>query len=623
MGQLNKRQRLLLVWTIRSCVVLLAIVGLAMLTRDRGDASVIPGQQVEGLTSILTKDTHARSSPIRFEDVTRSSGIDFRHFPSRRASLLPEDMGSGIACGDYDGDGLPDLFLVNFAGSILDPPDKSQSAGRCRLYRNLGGFRFEDVTDRAGVGFLGFAMAAAWGDCDNDGDLDLYITAFGDNALYENNGDGTFTSITTRARVGDPRFSSGCAWADYDRDGDLDLYVSNYVDFVLREADRGVTSRQYGSEQPYTLNPSAYQPLPNSLYRNNGDGTFEDVAVTAGVADPRGRSLAVSWVDMNNDGWPDLYVANDISNNGVFVNKGDGTFEDVGPGSLAADYRGAMGIAVGDYDNDLDLDLLITHWIAQENALFRNMFIDPMFDSSAASRLWFLDSADSVGLGQISLDTVGWATGFSDFDNDGRRDLWVINGNTFEQVENHHLLKPQRAFLFWQREDDDFLDVTAEAAPTLAEPFVGRGGVQADFDRDGRVDLAVMVHGGKAKILRNVSHSAGHWLGVKLRQTGGNRFAIGARVYVTAGGKTQMAELGSSASYLSQNDQTLHFGLGSATKVDRLQIVWPDRPEDLQQQDADIPGPEGLTVIGSTEVHSNVSVDQIISFVNSGKYPLR
>lgn len=595
----NKRHRLILAWTLRTAAVLLVIAIWSVATRDDERISVAPGDAVEGLTSVLTQGVEGAASPIRFRDVTASSGIAFRHFPAERASLLPEDMGSGIACGDFDGDGLTDVFCVNFRASLVDPPSRDQSVGRCRLYHNLGGMRFEDVTERSGLGFVGYGLGAAWGDYDDDGDLDLYITAFGDNALYENGGDGTFKNVTDRAGVNDSRFSTGCSWADYDRDGDLDLYVCNYVDFVVREPDRGISSRQYGTAQPYTLNPSAYPPQANALFRNNGDGTFTEVAEAVGVADVTGRSLSASWLDMDNDGQVDLYVANDISNNGVFVNRGDGTFEDVGPPSLAADYRGAMGIAVSDFDGDLDLDLLITHWIAQENALFRNMLIDPMFDATTESRLWFLDSADTVGLGQVSLDAVGWATGFVDFDNDGRRDLWIVNGGTFEQVEDRRFLRPQRPFLFWHRGEADFVDVAQQASPALREPFVGRGGASADFDQDGRVDLIMLTHGGGVRVLRNVSETPGHWLRVRLRQRGGNSFALGARVYLTVGGDTHVVEVGAGSSYLSQNESVAHFGLGRHSSIETLRIVWAD---------------------GVTEVHTNVSVDQTVTFMHDAQY---
>jgi hypothetical protein len=257
---------------------------------------------------------------------------------------------------------------------------------------------------------------------------------------------------------------------------------------------------------------------------------------------------------------------------------------------------------VSDFDDDGDLDLFITHWIAQENAVYRNMLVGDR-DPSVPRRLWFLDAADQIGLGQIALDMVGWAAGFVDFDNDGRRDLWMVNGHTFEKtMGDKRVLIPQPPFIFWNRSPRPFVDVAAQSCPCLAEPFVGRGGAEADFDRDGRVDLALARHGGEPLILRNVSSSSGHWIRIVLRQTGGNTYAIGARAYVTVGTATQMAEVGSNPSYLSQGELVLQFGLGRADRIDQLRIVWPD---------------------GSDETHRDLSVDAELQFDHhSHPYPV-
>ncbi|MCP4410515.1 MAG: VCBS repeat-containing protein, partial [Gammaproteobacteria bacterium] len=259
-----------------------------------------------------------------------------------RQSLLPEDMGSGLAWGDYDGDGDPDLFFVNFQGAIKAPlGNNAMTVGRSALYRNEGAGHFIDITEIAGLAQPSFGLGAAWGDYDNDGDLDLYITNYGPNTLYRNNGDGTFTDVAEAAGVGDDRFSAGCVWGDYDNDGHIDLYVTNYVQFATENNNTRATVRQSGTEIPYTINPSSYPPESNRLYHNNGDGSFSDVAEQAGVANPEGRSLSAAWFDFDNDGQNDLYVANDVSANGVFRNLGNGRFADIGAESLAADYRGA------------------------------------------------------------------------------------------------------------------------------------------------------------------------------------------------------------------------------------------------------------------------------------------
>ena len=602
MSRLDKRRRLLLRWTILSGLAVVATIAWALTNRPVDDQAVVPGANVEGITSVLTREAPADVVPFRFRNVTEEVGVRFVHFPAARASQLPEDMGSGVACGDYDGDGFTDLFFVNFSGSIVPGASPGSSPGRSVLYRNVDGRSFVDVTAEAGIEHIGWGLGAAWGDYDNDGDLDLYITGYGENVLYENLGDGTFRDVTIASGTQDSRFSTGCSWGDFNRDGHIDLYVCNYVDFVYKAGMTGVAKRQYDTEQPYTLNPSAYAPLANALFLNRGDGTFENVAEAAGVADPNGRSLSASWADLNNDGWVDLYVANDVSNNGVFLNNRDGTFRDVGAGSLAADYRGAMGIAVADLDDDLDLDLLITHWIAQENALYRNMTLDDLLGPAEGGRLWFMDESAEYGFGQNSLDTVGWATGFCDFANNGLRDLWIVNGSTLEIAEDHSRLEPQRAFLLWNRGPDGFVDVAERACPALAEPMVGRGGARFDYNRDGLMDLVMVRHGDTPLVLKNVTQQTGDWLGVRLRQEGGNTRALGGRVYVTSGGRTRMEEIGSNASYLSQDEEVVHFGLGDSSTIDAIRIVWPD---------------------GAEEVHRGVAPNQVLEFVHRAVYPVR
>lgn len=572
---LRKRQRLLLRWGVLSLLASAALFAAFTARQPVDVATSNPDGTIEGLTSVLSRKVATERMHFRFEDVRQSAGIDFIHFPARRRSMLPEDMGSGLAWGDYDGDGDPDLFLVNFRGSILSG-DADQGPGRSALYRNDGDGTFTDVTAAAGLERATFGLAASWADYDDDGDLDLYLTNYGPNLLYRNEGDGTFTDVTALAGVADDRFSAGSAWSDYDNDGDIDLYVSNYVNFVYGDQDLGRATRQYASETPYTLNPSSYSPVSNRLYRNNGDGTFTDVAAAAGVANPTGRSLGAAWFDFDLDGLMDLYVANDVSDNGVYHNRGDGTFADIGASSLAADYRGAMGLAVGDYEKDGDLDLFVTHWIAQENAFFENMHAQDWKDDDGKRRLFFMDAADAVGLGQISLKNVGWATGFADLDNDGTLDLWVVNGNTLEFEHDNSLLRPQLMQLFWQDPGKGFFEVGRQASSALATPLVGRGGAHADYDGDGRVDIAVMVHGGQPLLLHNVSLTGNHWITLRLRQSGGNSRALGARVLVRSGPLTQIAQVGTGGSYLSQNHTDLHFGLKDQSSIDEITIFWPD-----------------------------------------------
>ncbi len=572
----DKRQKLMLRWGGISLAAVLALGFAAFQGVWRGEAIDDGDPSVEGVTNVLGRSSDQAADRLSFEEVAHSAGLRFRHFPAPRKSLLPEDMGSGLAWGDYDQDGDPDLYLVNFSGSILDESAEQSGGGRSALFRNDGGGRFSDVSRESGVDVSSFGQGACWGDYDDDGDLDLYSTAFGPNHLFRNNGNGTFATVTDEAGVDDESFSAGCSWGDYDRDGRVDLYVCNYVRFTYSAADRELASNQYGSVIPYTINPSSYPPEPNRLFRNNGDGTFVDVANEAGVANPDGRSLQASWFDFDGDGNVDLYVANDVSENGVFRNLGNGRFDDIGASSMAADYRGAMGLAVGDVDHDGDLDLFVTHWIAQENALFENMYSEDWKDAEGNRRLFFMDGADLEGLGQISLPMVGWATGFDDFDNDGHLDLWVVNGSTLEMSEDTSKMVPQNMHIFRQKPTEGFFEGAGEACEVLNRPFVGRGGASADFDGDGRIDLAIMVHGEAPLLLRNTATAHGHWLGVRLRQTGANTHALGALVTVRSGENLQTAQVGTGGSYLSQHHSDLHFGLADSTKVDELVILWPD-----------------------------------------------
>lgn len=602
--RMNKRVRRLLQWSsISAGVTLVLSVVIVMATREKGQQVAAARASIDGLTSVLDRET--ADVGIVFEDRSAQSGLHCRHFPDSRSSLLPEDMGSGIAVGDYDGDGDEDVYVVNFAQSIQRDADSTVgSPGRNHLYSNNGDGTFEDVTERAGVGLSAYGMGAAWGDYDNDGELDLYVTNYGPNVLYRNDG-GQFVDVTAHAGVGDAGFSTGCAWGDYNRDGHIDLYVCSYVDFVRRAGDRARTMRQYGSEIPYTLNPSSYEPLANLLYRNNGDGTFTDVAAELGVDDLYGRSLGVAWMDMDLDGWPDLYVANDISVNAVFHNQGDGTFKDIGASSLAADYRGAMGLAVDDFDCDQDLDLLVTHWLAQENALYENMYNNAAETrkgrpiDSARKWLGFFDIANKAGLGQSSIDMVGWAAGFVDFDNDGWSDVWVSNGSTMEQPDDHRRLVPQAILAYAQRAGEGFFAIDTGGSPALREPFVGRGGVQADFDGDGRWDLLLLRFGETPLYLVNRTKTDHHWIDLHLRQEPVNTQALGAIVHVTANGVTKSAQVGAVPSYLSQHSHVLHFGLGSASQVDRVEIRWPD---------------------GHTETRLALPVDRRVELVHTADY---
>lgn len=574
----SRRRRLIARYVVWSVVLAGGVIA-AVLVIDRGDhRRYTPGGAVEGVTSDLRRDLPADRPELRFTDAAQAAGIDFRHFPAARSTQLPEDMGSGAAWGDYDNDGDWDLYLCDIAHSL--DGDEDPATGGNRLYRNDGGGRFTDVTAQAGVGFRGVGMAAAWADYDGDGHLDLAVTAYGRLALYHNRGDGTFEDAARRAGLGGfEGFWAGASWADYDRDGRLDLYVCGYVRYDFRPEYLGRGSKQYAQVIPFSLNPSSYKPERNLLFRNRGNGAFEEVAEKAGVANAEGRSLSASWADFDLDGFPDLYVANDVSDNGLFRNQGDGTFEDISYSAWAADYRGAMGLAVGDYDNDGDPDLFVTHWIAQENALLWNLTLGADGARSDGG-LKFTDVADMMGLGQISLNDIGWGTSFEDFDLDGRLDLLVANGSTFQRGDDPSRLVPMQMRLYWQGGGSDgFFDLSQVSGPVFAEPRVSRGAAFADYDEDGDVDVLVMNHQDAPWLLRNDSATANRWLKVRAECRPGGLPCLGAVIEIETAARRQRREIGAQSSYLSQDAPEAIFGVGPAETVASVRVRFPGGAE--------------------------------------------
>ena len=522
-------------------------------------------------------NSEARALPtdhpnVIFTDVTRQAGIDFVHSAGVRTHQLPEDMGSGAAWGDYDNDGYPDLYLVNQPGPWGQPLGPNSPTSR--LYHNNGDGTFTDVTDRAGVANRGgFGMGAAWGDYDNDGLLDLYVTNYGRSVLYHNNGDGTFTDVTDRAGVANHRWGMTPVWFDYDNDGYLDLYVPNYVDYNLKGVPAGATSQEYGIDVPFTLNPASFAPVPNRLYHNNRDGTFTDVAPRLRVADASGRSLSVAFADFTLNGWQDIYVGNDISSNRLYQNLGHGRFQDVSASSWSEEYRGTMGIAIGDFDRDGDLDMFLSHWIGQGDALYQNLWNE----QKSAGKLHFENVADMYGCGAISYSTAGWGTFFFDFDNDGWLDLLVLNGSTFEDKSDTTKLVPEKPFLLWSKGEDGFFDLAASgvAGSALQTARNARGAAYADYDRDGDLDMIVTTNHGRAVLLRNDGGNRNHWLCVHLIGTRSNRQGIGARLLLEAGGKRYLRQYGVQGSYLSSSIPEAWFGLGQIKQIDSLTIAWP------------------------------------------------
>ncbi len=510
-------------------------------------------------------------------DVAPGLGLDFRHGPGVRSRTLPEDTGSGLAWGDVDGDGRFDLYLVNLPGPLGSEPDP-EGANRLLWNRPEG---FEEIAARAGVADLeGFGMGASFADYDADGRLDLYVTNYGPNRLFRNRGDLTFEERADAAGVADGRWSTGAAWGDYDRDGLLDLYVCNYV---LYTADAHAPTgdeplRKGGPGVPFTLNPNSFDPQGNRLYRNLGDGTFLDVAQELGIDDPKGRSLGASFCDLDGDGWLDLYVNNDVSTNRYYRNLGG----ELGPGRPArfmdlstltgtADPRGSMGLSVAevgwmDGAGDGLADLFITHWVAQENALYQSLRL-PSGD------LEYRDRTRAFGLGENSLDRVGWGSAFVDLDLDGRIDLVVANGSTLEEKADPTRLRAESMLLLWN-DGRRFHDLAPRSGPASAAPMRARGLAACDFDGDGRVDLAIWENRGPLRLLRNDSPGVGQALRVRLE--GPPAACFGARVEVRIGDGAQVRWQGADVSYLGGHAPEHVFGLGDAPGVDALNVRWAD-----------------------------------------------
>ncbi len=526
------------------------------------------GEQHTEITRKLSREIPDGAPLPRFVDVTESAGLaGFRTLVGQRTSQLPEDMGPGAAWGDYDDDGDDDLFLVS-AGGPLTAAEKDRAASE--LYENLGDGTF--VRDEAFPETRIVGMGAAWGDHDGDGDLDLVVTGYDTIRLFRND-EGR---LVRDEALGSPQgFWAGASWSDFDRDGDLDLYVCGYVQYVPDTAGKDRISSQYGRQIPYTLNPSSYRPQRNLLFVNRGGGRFDEEAEARGVSNPEGRSLVALWHDLNDDGWPDLYIANDISDNALYINR-EGRLVDSSHEAWVADYRGAMGLAAGDWNRDGDDDLFVTHWVAQENALYDSRFVDDAgLELEEGAPLRFVDFADQRGLGQIALRSVGWGTEFFDFDSDGWLDLVVANGSTFEKDGLPRRLKPELPFLFWNDHGRFFHDLAPLSDP-LAVPRVARGLAVADYDRDGDIDVLIVdADGGGVRLLRNETPQ-GNWVQLSLRARLGSGYgpAEGARVIATAGGVPHRRTV-SGVSYLSQSSRRIHIGLGDESSLESLEIHWP------------------------------------------------
>jgi hypothetical protein len=535
--------------------------------------------------------TTSSRQPVAFVDVTKAAGINFSSFSSPDKKYIVESMGGGVALFDFDGDGRLDIYLVN--SYTVDAALAKRPRPPAALYRNLGNGAFEEVAAKAGVADPGWAMGVAVADYDNDGFDDLYVTCFGPNRLYHNRGNGTFEDVTEKAGVGDPRFSTGAAWGDYNRDGYLDLFVSNYVDFKLEDLPQFGKGKlcQYRGV-PVQCGPRGLPGSGDTLYRNNGDGTFTDVSKAAKVDDPSGYyGLGVMWTDFDDDGWLDILVANDATPNYAYRNNHDGTFTDMGftLGFAVNENgieQGSMGISIGDYDRDGRLDVVVTNFSDDYNTIYHKNADGTFTDVSRMTKT-----------AEASIPYVGWGTKFFDYDNDGWLDLFVVNGHVYPQIEGAYPggMYRQRKLVYRNLRDGTFTEVAQALGAALMEPRASRGAAFGDYDDDGDVDVIVNDLDGPPMLLRNDGGSrAGHWISLKLVGTRSNRNAVGAKVWLKAGGLTQVDEVRSGDSYLSHSDWRLHFGLGSTTQVAEVIIRWPN---------------------GTTEKLTNLPIDKVVTVV--------
>jgi hypothetical protein len=499
-------------------------------------------------------------------DVTASSGLQFRHNNGTfGGKLLPETMGSGCAFIDYDADGWPDILLVNG----MDWPGHKRQRSTLSLYRNNRNGSFTDVTRAAGLDVELYGMGVAVGDYNNDGFPDLLITCVGQNRLFRNTGKGTFVDATMAAGLGGrAAFSTSALWFDYDRDGLLDLFVCNYVKWT---PERDVFCSLDGKHKSYCT-PEAYRGDTSWLFRNRGNGTFEDVTARCGIFDTSSKSLGVTMIDVDIDGWPDLFVANDTQPNKLYRNLRDGTFRDVAVEaglafSAEGKARAGMGTDSGDFDNSGTPGLVVTNFDNEMIGLFRPQ-----------GRGLFEDVALRAGVGVPSRNSLGFGCTFADLDLDGDLDLIVANGHIDETVRNirGNVGYAQPPHLFLNQGNGTFRDVAAEAGREFAQPRVGRGLACADFDRDGDVDVLITTNNGPAVLFRNDQRAANRFLRFRLRGTTSNRDGIGATVRIFHGGTSQSRLVKSGSSYLSQSELPVTFGVGARDRVDRVVVSWPN-----------------------------------------------
>jgi hypothetical protein len=505
-------------------------------------------------------------------DITSSTRIQFRHLSSPEAKYIVESMSGGVALIDYNRDGWPDIYFTNAPSVQMTLAGKE---ARGALYRNNHDGTFTDVTDEAGVAIPCWAMGAAVGDYNNDGWPDLLITCFGGVVLYRNNGNGTFTDVTKQAGLrNDTLWATGAAFGDYDNDGWADLFVSHYVDLNLKDLPTfgsRVTCKYHGIS--VQCGPRGLKGSPDNLYHNNGDGTFTDVSKESGVEDAQGQfGLTAIWNDFNDDGRIDLLVANDGEPTFLYQNNGNGRFSEIAyDAGVAVDQNGnaqaSMGIALGDHNHSGRFSIAVTHFNEEYTALFRN-----------DGDMKFTDVSYSSGIALSTTPYVGWGDGFFDFDNDGWPDFFMVNGHVYPQVDSIGIDVRYREpkLLFLNQHDGKFKNISKLVGPAIQQPQVSRGMAMGDLFNDGKIDLVIENLEGGPMILAPEGRSPNHWISFQLDGTKCNRLALNARVIATAGDLVQTGEVLSGGSYLSQNDLRIHFGLGSHDRVDKIEVLWPD-----------------------------------------------
>ena len=544
---------------------------------------VLGGIAAVGLLVFLAASAGAvEPCTIQLRDVTRSTGIKFKHTDggSGRRYLM-ETVSAGVAMLDYDGDGDIDIYFLN--GALLKGT-KSDIPPTNALYRNDGNFKFTDVTEKARVGDTGYGLGVCAGDYDNDGDQDIYLNNYGANVLYRNNGDGTFTDVAKKAGVADGlKTGAGACFLDMDADGDLDLYVSHYFQFTYK----GYKPSSIRGFPVYGRGPAAFKPESDTLYRNNGDGTFTDVSKTAGIAKYASWGMGVVCADYDKDNDTDIFVANDVSFNYLFRNNGKGVFEEVAMiAGVAVDGAGAgqgsMGVDCGDYDNDGFLDFHQTSYETQLALLYRNVGSDSFEDITMVSR---------AGMG--TRKEVTWGNGLVDFDNDGNRDIFIACGHLQDNIDKYDdsMQYNARNILLRNTGNGKFANISYKCGDGLAIRLSSRGAAFGDLDNDGDIDAVILNSRREPTILRNDSPAKNHWLQIHLRGVKSNRDGVGATVEITAGKLKQIAEVHSGRGYQSHYGMRLHFGLGKIDKIDLIKIRW---------------------IGGGADVMKNVRADQLL-----------